>query len=50
MISNLLESGERLELVQKVAGHASPNVTLRCYNVREEPLSKNPLLNLRYKE
>lgn len=50
VISNLLESGERLELVQKVAGHASPNVTLRCYNVREEPLSKNPLLNLRYKE
>jgi integrase/recombinase XerC len=50
VISNLLEAGERLELVQKVAGHSSPNVTLRSYNVREEPLSKNPLLNLRYRE
>ncbi len=50
VISNLLESGERLELVQKVAGHSSPNVTLRSYNIREEPLAKNPLLNLRYKE
>lgn len=50
VISNLLESGERLELVQKVAGHSSPTVTLRSYNVREEPLAKNPLLNLRYKE
>lgn len=50
VISNLLEAGERLELVQKVAGHSSPNVTLRSYNVREEPLAKNPLLNLRYRE
>jgi integrase/recombinase XerC len=50
VISNLLESGERLELVQKVAGHSSPNVTLRSYNVREEPLAKNPLLNLKYRE
>ena len=50
VISNLLECGERLELVQKVAGHSSPNVTLRSYNVREEPLSKNPLLSLKYKE
>lgn len=48
VISNLLEAGERLELVQKVAGHSSPNTTLRSYNVREEPLTKNPLLNLRY--
>lgn len=48
VISNLLEAGERLELVQKVAGHSSPNTTLRSYNVREEPLAKNPLLNLKY--
>lgn len=50
VISNLLESGERLELVQKVAGHSSPNVTLRSYNVRDEPLAKNPLLNLKYRD
>lgn len=50
VISNLLEAGERLELVQKVAGHSSPNVTLRSYNIREEGLAKNPLLNLRYRE
>jgi site-specific recombinase XerD len=50
VISNLLQSGERLELVQKVAGHSSPTVTLRSYNVREEPLAKNPLLNLRYRD
>jgi integrase/recombinase XerD len=50
VLSNLLEAGERLELVQKVAGHSSPNVTLRSYNVREEPLTKNPLLNLKYRD
>jgi integrase/recombinase XerD len=50
VISNLLEAGERLELVQKVAGHSSPNTTLRSYNVREEPLAKSPLLNLKYRE
>jgi site-specific recombinase XerD len=50
VISNLLQSGERLELVQKVAGHSSPTVTLRSYNVREEPMTKNPLVNLNYKD
>ncbi len=50
VISNLLEAGERLELVQKVAGHSSPNTTLRSYNVREEPLAKSPLMNLKYCE
>lgn len=49
VISNLLQAGERLEQVQKIAGHASPTITLRSYSIREEPMAKNPLVNLNYK-
>jgi len=50
VISNLLQAGERLEQVQKLAGHASPTITLRSYSIREEPMAKNPLVNLKYRE
>jgi integrase len=50
VISNLLQAGERLEQVQKIAGHASPTITLRSYSIREEPMAKNPLVNLNYKD
>lgn len=48
LISNLLEQGEPLASVQKLAGHSSPTTTVR-YNVRQEALQDNPLLRLRYK-
>ncbi len=49
VISNLLESGSRIENVAELAGHANINTTQR-YNVRKEELEDNPLLTLRYQE
>lgn len=45
VISNLLENGEQLQEVQRVAGHSSPTTTLR-YNVREVSLQQSPLLRI----
>lgn len=49
LISNLLEGGERLDVVQRIAGHASPTTTLK-YNVRDDHPENSPLLRLRYKK
>jgi integrase len=49
VISNLLESGARIESVATLAGHANINTTMR-YNVRTEELEDNPLLTLRYQD
>jgi len=49
VISNLLQSGARIESVANLAGHANVNTTLR-YNVRQEELEDNPLLTLKYVE
>ncbi|MBI4405147.1 MAG: tyrosine-type recombinase/integrase [Deltaproteobacteria bacterium] len=47
VISNLLQSGARIESVANLAGHANVNTTLR-YNVRQENMEDNPLLTLKY--
>jgi integrase/recombinase XerD len=49
VISNLLESGARIESVATLAGHANINTTLR-YNVRSEAMEDNPLLTLQYRQ
>lgn len=48
VISNLLQSGSRLESVAQLAGHSSVNTTLR-YLVRSEKLEDSPLLTLKYR-
>ena len=48
VISNLLESGHRIESVAKVSGHSNINTT-KGYLVREEKIEDNPLLSLRFK-
>jgi site-specific recombinase XerD len=49
VISNLLESGARIESVAELAGHANINTTQR-YNVRQEAIEDNPLLSLKYQD
>ena len=48
VISNLLESGHRIESVAKVSGHSNINTT-KGYLVREEKIEDNPLLSLKFK-
>ena len=52
-VADALSDGRRfrcLTIVDDFSRESISYTTLRSYNVRQEPLAKNPLLNLNYRE